>query len=186
MRVFVMFVTALCLLFLLKLKWPYGRSVRKSGLLIIIIGAQCDSLPFFFFLTDVGAFQKCNLARIPSRVVMTRPGSMVTSLKQSLLRLDEFFRTNPHLFQMFNSSTYGGKDLLFEDSTVKLIDVKEKNTTQAWLGEKYFSELQSLSTCPDVLTAPRSLAVKLESIRTGHFLLIEFISLSFSLYSYRL
>lgn len=132
--------------------------------------------------TDVGAFQQCNLARIPSRVVMTRPGSMVKSLKQWLLRLDEYCRTNPHFFQMFNSSTYGGKDLLFADSTVKLIDVKEKNTTQAWLGEKYYFALQSLSSCPEVLAVSRSLTVRLKPRGTGKFISIEFIIVVLTLY----
>lgn len=138
-----------------------------------------------FFLTDVGAFHKCNLARIPSRVVMSRPGNQVAALKQSLLRLVEFFQTNTSLFQMFNSSAYGGKDLLFKDSTVKLIDVKEKNSTEAWLGQKYLFALQSLSSCPpEVVAAPRSLTVKLESMRTGNLLLIELIAVGFSLLRY--
>lgn len=131
---------------------------------------------------DVGTFQTCNLARIPSRVVMARPGGMVKSLKQWLLRLDEYCRTNPHFFQMFNSSTYGGKDLLFADSTVKLIDVKEKNTTQTWLGEEFYFALQSLSSCPEVLVASRSLTVRIEPRRTGQFISTEFISLVLTLY----
>lgn len=139
-------------------------------------------MSFYTFTTDVGAFQQCNLARIPSRVVMTRPGSMVKSLKQWLLRLDEYCRTNPHFFQMFNSSTYGGKDLLFADSTVKLIDVKEKNTTQAWLGEKYYFALQSLSSCPEVLAVSRSLTVRLKPRGTGKFISIEFIIVVLTLY----
>lgn len=132
-----------------------------------------SNFPVFF--TDVGDFQKCNLARIPSRVVMSRPGNKVAGLKQTLLRLDEFFKTNSHLFQMFNSSAYGGKDLLFKDSTVKLIDVKEKNSTEAWLGQKYFNALRTLSSCQEVVAALRSLTVKLKSIHTGQLLLIELI-----------
>ena len=107
---------------------------------------------------------------------------MVKSLKQWLLRLDEYCRTNPHFFQMFNSSTYGGKDLLFADSTVKLIDVKEKNTTQAWLGEKYYFALQSLSSCPEVLAVSRSLTVRLKPRGTGKFISIEFITVVLTLY----
>lgn len=83
---------------------------------------------------------------------------------------------------MFNSSTYGGKDLLFADSTVKLIDVKEKNMTQTWLGEEFYFALQSLSSCPEVLVASRSLTVRIEPRRTGQFISTEFISLVLTLY----
>lgn len=125
---------------------------------------------------DVGDFEKCNLARIPSRVVMSRPGNKLDGLKQSLLRLDELLRSKSPSFQMFNSSAYGGKDLLFKDFSVRLIDVKEKNSTEAWLGQKYFKALRSLSHCPEVVAAPRSLAVKLISMNTVQLLLLELLT----------
>lgn len=83
---------------------------------------------------------------------------------------------------MFNSSAYGGEDLLFKDYTVKLIDVKEKNSTEAWLGQKYFNTLRTLSWCQEVVAAHRSLAVKLKSIRAGQLLLIELIVVIYSLF----
>lgn len=128
---------------------------------------------------DVGAFQKCNLARIPSRVVMSRPGHKLDSIKRSLLHLDEFFQSNPHLFQTFNSSAYGGKNLLFKDSTVKLIDVKEKNSTEAWLGKKYFLALKALRSCKRVVAAARSLAIKVKSSGTGQLFYIELAMIMF-------
>jgi len=129
---------------------------------------------------DVGSFQNCNLARIPSRVVMSRLGDKLTGLKQLLLRLDEYFQTRPNLFQLFSSSGYGGKDLLFEDSTVKLIDVQEKNSTETWLGEKYFLALKTLSSCRRVVIAARSLTGNVESLGRGCFLLTVLITVVFS------
>ena len=116
---------------------------------------------------------------------MSRPGNKVAGLKQSLFRLDEFLRTNQsHLLQMFNSSIYGGKDLLFRDSTVKLIDVKEKNSTKTWLGQKYFNALRTLSSCQEVVAAARSLTVKLQPTSTGQLLLLELIVVIYSLFRY--
>lgn len=149
--------------------WPLSRLTTFPG----------------FFLTDVGDFEKCNLARIPSRVVMSRPGNHLAGLKQSFLHLDEVLRTNySHLFQMFNSSFFGGTDLLFKDSTIKLVDVKEKNSTEAWLGQKYFNALRTLSSCQEVVAAPRSLTVKLQPTSTGQLLLLELIVVIYSLFRF--
>lgn len=56
-------------------------------------------------------------------------------------------QTNPNRFQLFESSKYSGTDLLFKDSTKKLVDVEEKDTYQEWLGEDYLKDLEALS-CP--------------------------------------
>lgn len=131
---------------------------------------------------DVGNFQTCNLARIPSRVIMGRPdGDEMKSIKQKLLHLQEFLLLKPDLFQLFNSSAYGSKDLLLKDSTVKLIDVKEKNSTEAWLGEKYFKALKTLRSCQTVAAAARSFGEKLKTWKFGQllcFYLVLFFFLS--------
>ena len=36
--------------------------------------------------------------------------------------------TIPGLFRMFDSGKWGGKDLLFKDSTIKLVDVSARTT----------------------------------------------------------
>ena len=57
-------------------------------------------------------------------------------------------QNNPTQFQLFNSSKYKGKDLLFKDSTKKLVDVKDKNTYEKWLGTDYLEDLKALTACP--------------------------------------
>lgn len=59
---------------------------------------------------------------------------------------------DPTQFQLFNSSKYKGKDLLFKDSTKQLVDVKDKNTYEKWLGTEYLEDLKALTACP---TTPR-------------------------------
>ena len=61
-------------------------------------------------------------------------------------------QNNPTQFQLFNSSKYKGKDLLFKDSTKQLVDVKDKNTYEKWLGTDYLEDLKALTPCP---TTPR-------------------------------
>ena len=61
-------------------------------------------------------------------------------------------QTDPTQFQLFNSSKYKGKDLLFKDSTKQLVDVKDKNTYEKWLGTDYLEDLKALTACP---TTPR-------------------------------
>ena len=95
-----------------------------------------------------------------------------------LLRLDRELRKKPNVFQLFNSSTYGGRDLLFKDSTVKLIHLNERNTTKLWRGEKYFLGLKTLSSCHYMAAASKSFSDKLESLGRKRFSLI-FWRLSF-------
>ena len=113
---------------------------------------------------------------------MGRPdGDEMKSIKQKLLHLQEFLLLKPDLFQLFNSSAYGSKDLLLKDSTVRLIDVKEKNSTEAWLGEKYFKALKTLRSCQTVAAATRSFGEKLKTWKVGQllcFYLVLFFSLS--------
>ena len=57
-------------------------------------------------------------------------------------------QTNSTDFQLFVSSKYGGRDLLFKDSTQKLVDVGDKNTYILWLGNNYLKDLEELNSCP--------------------------------------
>ena len=57
-------------------------------------------------------------------------------------------QTDFNMFQLFNSSKYSGNDLLFKDSTKKLVDVEGKDTYQKWLGDVYLKDLEALDACP--------------------------------------
>jgi len=83
---------------------------------------------------------------------MTRSGNThIAQFKSLLLHLSADYgrnQTNSSDFQLFNSTKYGGSNLLFKDSTQKLVDVGDKNTYQLWLGNDYLQDVEELNSCP--------------------------------------
>lgn len=51
---------------------------------------------------------------------------------------------NQNGFRMFDSSDYHGRDLLFKDSTVRVVPVVEKTTYGDWLGRDYMAALEGM------------------------------------------
>ena len=60
-------------------------------------------------------------------------------------------QTNWTQFQLFNSTKYGGANLLFKDSTTELVSIsKDKRTYQGFLGDDYVKDVQALKSCDGV------------------------------------
>ena len=95
----------------------------------------------------------CYLEIVPSHAVMIKVGaSDAANFKKLLIEASDKLgvnQTDSSKFQLFNSSKYNnGEDLLFKDSTKKLVDVGDKNTYQLWLGQSYINDLDALDACP--------------------------------------
>ena len=103
-------------------------------------------------------YDNCYLAQVPSHAVMMKRGNINNAnYKRLLLAASDTYginQTDFNMFQLFNSSKYNGSDLLFKDSTKKLVDVGEKNTYQKWLGDDYLKDLEALDACPSTPATP--------------------------------
>ena len=97
---------------------------------------------------------------------MARMGSDIAVFKKVLLKASELCQgnssaTNCSGFMIFDSPV-GKRDLLFKDSTKKLVDVGDKNTFRKWLGDEYYNSVQGLTdSCGIPTPTPKSSAVKL-------------------------
>lgn len=103
---------------------------------------------------DVTEWRTCHLARVPARAVVVRPDTDGTAVFQLLNQGQQRFNGVGAQFQMFDSTAYGAQNLMFRDSTTKLIAVTSQNY-QAWLGDEYLHAMQALSCDPNTL--PESL-----------------------------
>ncbi|XP_068677679.1 serotransferrin-like [Montipora foliosa] len=112
-------------------------------------------LKLFEYLCKDGSrkdsWENCYLATVPAHAVVTKLGHASHSkFKDLLLKASMYYgvgQTNYSMFQLFNSSKYGGSDLLFKDSTKKLVDVGSKNTYEKWLGSEYLENIKVLRSC---------------------------------------
>ncbi|NXS58092.1 TRFE protein, partial [Brachypteracias leptosomus] len=95
---------------------------------------------------NVMAYRTCNLAKVPTHGVITRP-EKAKKVREFLEGQEKLFGTKgaeKDRFQMFASQT---KDLLFKDLTKCLVKLPEGTTSKEFLGDKYHASVASLNTC---------------------------------------
>ncbi|XP_026542960.1 melanotransferrin [Notechis scutatus] len=95
----------------------------------------------------VSAWRTCHLARVPAHAVITRQDVEGSLIFEVLDQGQQRYNGGNSSFQMFHSTAYGGKNLLFKDSTAKLIPIMEQ-TYQAWLGDEYLHAMRGLDCDP--------------------------------------
>lgn len=97
---------------------------------------------------EVTQYRHCHMARVPSHAVMVRPQLNTHAIYGLLDKAQEIYGSDQSSgFKMFDSASYGGADLLFKDSTVRIIGVGERRTYQGWLGPEYLESLVA-TDCP--------------------------------------
>ena len=103
-------------------------------------------------------YTNCYLDKVPSHAVMTKTeGDYNANFRKLLLKASENYGVNQsdsNMFQLFESNKYGGKDLLFKDSTKQLVEVKDKDTYQEFLGAGYLADIEALTACPTTDKGP--------------------------------
>ncbi|XP_039620077.1 transferrin-a [Polypterus senegalus] len=92
----------------------------------------------------INEYKSCFFARIPAHAVVTRKDADLAD--KIWTYLEEARQKFPNLFK---SSYYGGKNLMFKDSTVKLVKAPENMNSFFYLGAKYTSVIRSLTKTSD-------------------------------------
>ena len=76
-------------------------------------------------------------------------------------------------FQLFNSTKYGGANLLFKDSSTELEGIsKDKRTYKGYLTDEYVSDIEALKTCDMSATTKESTSPTSDSTKTTPYAVI--------------
>lgn len=115
---------------------------------------------------EVEQWRDCNWAKVPSHAVMVHPTTPILTIFGLLDAGQKFFGSpsDPSNFQMFNSSAYDGNDLLFKDSTVRIISTQGKNTYEDWLGKSYLEAIKKIECSGAAIPSPVLLLLLLISM----------------------
>ncbi|XP_060939746.1 transferrin-a [Limanda limanda] len=85
-------------------------------------------------------YEKCNLAKVPSHAVVTR----IDDQEMAELIWKSLDSAKALGFDLFSSGTYNGKNLMFKDSTTKLLQLPQKMDRIMYLGPKYLDSIETI------------------------------------------
>uniref|UniRef100_A0AAY4ACE3 Serotransferrin n=1 Tax=Denticeps clupeoides TaxID=299321 RepID=A0AAY4ACE3_9TELE len=86
---------------------------------------------------SIDEYKTCHLAKVPAHAVVSRKDpDMANRIFTSLTAIKDF--------NLFSSENYGSKNLMFKDSTVKLVQLPKTSDSFLYLGAEYMSIIRSL------------------------------------------
>ncbi|GCB79100.1 serotransferrin-1-like [Scyliorhinus torazame] len=99
----------------------------------------------------IEAYKDCHWAKVPSHAVVVRSGDMDGEKNKAILRFlslaqELFGPLSQASFNIFNSTEYGKKNLLFKDSTKNLIELPKGMDSLLYLGSEYANALQTFES----------------------------------------
>ncbi|XP_078472828.1 serotransferrin-1-like [Lampetra fluviatilis] len=102
----------------------------------------------------VSDYRRCHIAFVAAHAVVARSSDDIDQRKRSAIlgllnEAENYFGVNgtqKSKFELFSSSSYGGKNLLFKDSTQSLFRLPALFNHRSYLGSEYTSALASLSS----------------------------------------
>ncbi|KAM4771110.1 melanotransferrin [Rhinophrynus dorsalis] len=104
---------------------------------------------------EVGQYAECNWAQVPAHAVMVHPDTNIHAVFGLLDKAQEYYGNDSSSeFKMFDSSKYATKDLIFKDSTHKIVPVQAKTTYDQWLGRNYIDSLEGLQCSSSTVIIP--------------------------------
>ncbi|XP_018595294.1 transferrin-a [Scleropages formosus] len=86
---------------------------------------------------DIDEYKSCHLARVPAHAVVSRKEPELASRIWDSLQAAQGF-------PLFSSEGYGAKNLMFKDSTVRLVQLPKTTDSFLYLGAEYMSTIRSL------------------------------------------
>ncbi|MBN3298543.1 TRFE1 protein, partial [Amia calva] len=86
----------------------------------------------------ISDYKSCHLARVPAHAVVSRKDPVLAE------KIWHTLEEAQEKFSLFKSDKYGGKDLMFKDSTKKLIRIPEITDSFLYLGAEYMKIVRSL------------------------------------------
>ncbi|KAL0965960.1 hypothetical protein UPYG_G00288680 [Umbra pygmaea] len=87
---------------------------------------------------SIDSFKTCNWARVPAHAVVSRKDQeLAKTIYNNLMEVKDF--------KLFSSEGYGAKDLMFKDSTQKLVELPITTDSFLYLGAEYISIIRSLT-----------------------------------------
>ncbi|KAJ8012325.1 hypothetical protein DPEC_G00067490 [Dallia pectoralis] len=87
---------------------------------------------------SIDSYETCNLAKVPAHAVVSRKDpDLAQKIYKNLIAVKDF--------KLFSSEGYAAKNLMFKDSTVKLVQLPLTIDSFLYLGSNFFRSIRSLT-----------------------------------------